>query len=134
MVALEVTVTLALASAATACLVQARPRVAVPSLPCSRVHPAGVAMVPLMELVDRNSTIVSPACALAGSLTTWAVRLPKLLAAPTKDSVGSAALAVGTGESPRIDRAVARTATMAARDRRRVGAGTRCADMLVEPP
>src|ERR1700709_686779 len=114
MVALEVTVTLALASAATAVLVHARPRVAVPSLPCSSVQPAVLPMVPVIEAVDRNITIVSPAATLAGSLTTWAVRLPKLLAAPTNDSVGSAALAEGSGERPRTDSAVARTATMAA--------------------
>src|SRR4051812_33433840 len=118
MVALEVTVTLAFASAATACLVQARPRVAVPSLPCSNVQPAGLVMVPLIELVDRNMTMVSPACTLAGSLRTWAVRLPELLAAPTNESVGSAALAAGRGERPRTERAVASTATIAASGRR----------------
>src|SRR4051812_39722205 len=130
MVALEVTVTLALASAATACLLHARPRVAVPSLLCSRVQPAGVAMVPVMEFVDRNITIVSPACTVAGSRTTCAVRLPKLLAAATNDSVGSAALAAGTGESPRTESAVAITATRAATGRWRVDMVARVADML----
>jgi hypothetical protein len=91
-------------------------------------------MVPVMELVDRNITMVSPACRLAGSLTTWAVRLPELLAAPTNDSVGSTALAVGSGERPMTERAVARTAMIAARGRRRLGVDTRCADMLVDPP
>src|SRR3954454_8107544 len=114
MVALEVTVTFAFASAATACLVQARPRVAVPSLPWSNVQPGGLVMVPLIELVDRNMTMVSPAWTVAGSRTTWAVRLPKLLAAATNDSVGSAALAVGRGERPRTESAVASTATIAA--------------------
>ena len=82
-VALEVTVTLALASAAVACLVQARPRVAVPSLPCSRVQPAGLPSVPVSELVVMNSTSVSPAWTVAGIRTTWLVRLPELLAAAT---------------------------------------------------
>ena len=80
------------ASAALACLVQARPRVAVPSLPWSRVQPAGFAMVPLIELVDRNSTRVSPACTVAGTCTTWLARLPWLLPAATKDSVAAGAL------------------------------------------
>ena len=99
-VVVPVTVTLALASAAVACLVHARPRVAVPSLLCSRVQPAGLPRVPLSELVVMNSTIVSPAWTVAGSRTTWLVRLPALLAAATNDSVGSAAFAAGTGAEP----------------------------------
>ena len=134
MVALEVTVTLAFASAATACLVHARPRVAVPSLPCRSVQPAGLAMVPVIEFVDRNMTMVSPACTVVGRRTTWAVRLPELLAAATNDSVGSAALALGSGERPMTESAVARTAMIAARGRRWVGVETRGADMLVDPP
>src|SRR3954453_17242174 len=118
MVALEVTVTLAFASAATACLVQARPRVAVPSLPWSNVQPGGLVMVPLIELVDRNMTMVSPAWTVAGSRTTWAVRLPELLAAPTTEGVGAARRGAGRGERPRSERAVASTATIAASGRR----------------
>src|SRR5690242_19246926 len=85
-------VTLALASAAVACLVQARPRVAVPSLPCSRVQPAGLPRVPLSELVVKKSTRVSPACTVAGIRTTWAVRFPELLPAATNDKVAAGAL------------------------------------------
>ncbi len=117
-VAVPVTVTLAFASAATACFVQARPRVAEPSLLCSRVQPAGLPSVPLSEFVVMNSTIVSPAWTVAGRRTTWPVRLPELLAAATNDNVASAAFAAGSGARPSAAIAVAKTATRAARGRR----------------
>ena len=68
---------------------------------CSRVQPAGAPSVPLREFTVMNSTIVSPAWMPAGSVMCASVRLPALLAAATNDSTGSAALAAGTGLSPK---------------------------------
>src|ERR1700712_1109363 len=97
MVALEVKLTTELASPAVACLVQARPRVAVPSLPWSRVQPGGVLTGPVIDAVDRNITSVSPACTVDGMVTVWVVRLPALLAAATNDRVAAGALLGGAG-------------------------------------
>ena len=109
MVALAATVTLAPASPAVACFVHARPRVAVPSWPCSRVQPAGLPSVPVRELTVMNSTRVSPACIPLGRVTVWFSRLPTLLVAPTNDNTGSAAFAAGTGLNPKAASAVANT-------------------------
>ena len=133
-VPLDVTVTLAFASAATACLVQARPRVAVPFLFCSTVQPAGSPRVPAIELAVMNSTIVSPAWTVAGSLMTWAERLPKLLAEPTYDNVGSAALAMGAGPAPSAARAATMAVMSTGTSRVRVRADAWCADMPWNPP
>ena len=133
-VALETTLTVAPASAAVACLVQARPRVADPSPPRNNVQPAGVPNVPVKEFVVMNNTIVSPACTPPGNTTVWFTRLPALLADPTNDNTGSAAFATGTGPNPNAPRAVANTMTSVATSRRGAGADTRGADMVGVPP
>jgi hypothetical protein len=66
-------VTVLLASAAVALLVQARPRVLAPSLDCSSVQPVGLPSVPVSALVVRNRTRVSPAATDAGIFTEWLV-------------------------------------------------------------
>ena len=75
-------------------------------------------MVPVIDAVDMNMTMVSPACTPAGSRTTWPVRLPWVFAEPTKETTPSTAFAVGRGDNPRIDSVMAKTATSAASGRR----------------
>ncbi len=90
-----VAVTLAPASPAVACLVQARPRVTPPFLFWSTVQPLGPLSVPLRELTVRKTTRVSPACTLAGIWTVWLVRLAAVLAEPTYESAPVVGAAVG---------------------------------------
>ena len=101
---------------AVAFFVQARPRVVVPSLLCSRVQPAGSPRVPLSG-VDGQEQQQGVAGLDRGreTCTVWLVRLPALLAAATNDSVGSAASARGAGLRPRAGRAATRVAATSAR-------------------
>ena len=89
--------TLALMSAEVAFLVHTRPRLAEPSLDCSRVQPAGPVRVPLLELLVMNSSRVSPAATVAGTRTVCVVPVGAMLADATYVSVGAAALADGRG-------------------------------------
>ena len=77
------TVTLVPLSVAVAFLVQTRARLAEPSRAWSWVQPVGPVMVPVLVLAVMNSSIVSPAMTVAGTLTTWLVVDPAALAAPT---------------------------------------------------
>ena len=87
--ALVATETVEPGSAAVAVRDQARPRMPLPSVVWIRVQPGSVPTVVVVELVVRNSSRVSPACTAAGTVTVWLVRLPAVLAAPTRTTSGA---------------------------------------------
>ena len=127
------TVTVGFASPATACLVHARPDVALPVWVCSRVQPAGPVSAAVPLFVEMNSSRVSPAWTVLGTVTVCAVRLPALLAAPTNESAGSTALAAGTGPRPSTASAATSVEIRTGTSRERVRAGAWSADMRGTP-